>query len=205
MLIYTDGSSLGNPGPGGWCAWFPETQEEFSGRVGHCTNNEIEMMAILNALANTPEGETLVIYTDSRNCMGWLSGRMKIDKDNKILRDLKDAITTIARSKNLKVTFRKVDGHSGDKDNDRADAVAHREATICKNFPPEVSTSEHCFNRLKVTMNIKDLSLEGFKKILIDIESLGGEASGVITETDGQNGEHLFSGTIQRNKIAQDR
>lgn len=58
MKIFTDGSSRGNPGPGGWAAILisPEMPKgidavrELGGREAHTTNNRMEMTAALKAL-----------------------------------------------------------------------------------------------------------------------------------------------------------
>ena len=52
-LIFTDGSSLGNPGPGGWGAvlvLIGSRVIEMGGREAHTTNNRMEMMALIEAL-----------------------------------------------------------------------------------------------------------------------------------------------------------
>lgn len=71
--IYTDGSCIGNPGPGGWGVLiFKEGQEvaAFSGNEPHTTNNRMEMMAIIQALKwlhknEDPSKTQTTVYSDS--------------------------------------------------------------------------------------------------------------------------------------------
>ena len=52
LIIHTDGSCIGNPGPGGWAAVIQHhsKQVELSGPDNPTTNNRMEMMAIIRAL-----------------------------------------------------------------------------------------------------------------------------------------------------------
>ena len=67
ITIYTDGSSRGNPGPGGYGAIiFDEEQvREIGGREDRTTNNRMEMMATIVALENVPANSDVEIYADS--------------------------------------------------------------------------------------------------------------------------------------------
>jgi len=55
IIIYTDGSSKGNPGPGGWAAiiFDGERVKEMGGREEQTTNNRMEMMAAIRASQKT--------------------------------------------------------------------------------------------------------------------------------------------------------
>jgi ribonuclease HI len=73
-VIFTDGSSRGNPGPGGWGALLIENTEkgarvsELGGREEHTTNNRMELMAALKALQFAEERKftaPLELRTDS--------------------------------------------------------------------------------------------------------------------------------------------
>lgn len=72
LEIYTDGSCLGNPGPGGWGVIILDKKEvTLKGSDSHTTNNRMEMTAILNALAwiqenvKDPQTQNITIYSDS--------------------------------------------------------------------------------------------------------------------------------------------
>lgn len=68
FTIYTDGSCLGNPGPGGWAVVFdiPEGRASMSGGYRLTTNNRMELMAVINALEAVSENSKVKIMTDSR-------------------------------------------------------------------------------------------------------------------------------------------
>src|SRR5690349_20559844 len=66
ITIFTDGSSRGNPGPGGWGVIIVSENEvqEIGGRETQTTNNRMELMACIKALENIA-GEKITLYTDS--------------------------------------------------------------------------------------------------------------------------------------------
>ena len=57
VTIYTDGSSLGNPGKGGWGAIliYKDKEKEISGSKKDATNNQMELLAAIKALKNLKE------------------------------------------------------------------------------------------------------------------------------------------------------
>ncbi|HEX8356416.1 MAG TPA: ribonuclease H, partial [Segetibacter sp.] len=69
LIIYTDGSSRGNPGPGGYGAiliW-GEKQKELSAGYRRTTNNRMELLGVITALESlTKKNLPLTIYTDSQ-------------------------------------------------------------------------------------------------------------------------------------------
>jgi ribonuclease HI len=135
VFIETDGACAGNPGPGGWGAIVSQgdVAVELHGPDPDITNNEMELRAIDEALKFLPEDFKgyVVIETDSKGYMDTMMGRGKRwQRDNYVnLRGNKvknagfvDSI--IRRLETLTVEYRKVEGHSGDPWNDRADALA---------------------------------------------------------------------------------
>lgn len=81
ITIYTDGSSLGNPGPGGWGSVliYGKHRKELSGGFRRTTNNRMEILAVIEALKalNTKEKYIVKLHTDSSyvvNSMtkGWI-------------------------------------------------------------------------------------------------------------------------------------
>jgi len=71
IIAYTDGSSLGNPGPGGYGTILLETEKkikkEFSQGYRLTTNNRMELMAVIVALEKLKKPQTeITIYTDSK-------------------------------------------------------------------------------------------------------------------------------------------
>jgi len=67
IKIYTDGSCIGNPGPGGWAAIIitDTKQNSISGRKKNTTNNQMELTAPIQALKLFKKKEKIELYTDS--------------------------------------------------------------------------------------------------------------------------------------------
>ena len=131
VSIYTDGACSGNPGPGGWGAvlLYGRHRKEFSGFKEMTTNNEMEMVAVLETLAYVPEGSAVRIYTDSKLVIGWLAKGWKA-KSNWIIPDLIEAIGLLRDNKGLTVYLKRVKGHSGLPGNEKADKRASLEAAL---------------------------------------------------------------------------
>ncbi|NLE07017.1 MAG: ribonuclease HI [Parcubacteria group bacterium] len=133
ITIYTDGSSRGNPGPGGYGAIiFDEEQvREIGGREDRTTNNRMEMMATIVALENVPANSDVEIYADSeyviKGITSWIKNwqinnwRTK-DRKEVLNRDLWEKLLAVTKDKN--VEWKKVAGHSGHSLNDRCDEIA---------------------------------------------------------------------------------
>ena len=134
IKIYTDGACSGNPGPGGWGARIENgdgTIEELKGGEANTTNNRMELLAAIEALAHLPDGSTLTLITDStytkdgmtqwlagwkRN--GWRTAAKKPVKNVDLWRAL-DAQCTRHR-----IDWQWVRGHTGNAGNERADELA---------------------------------------------------------------------------------
>lgn len=79
--VFTDGSSVPNPGPGGWGVVYVIDNEIIAERHGHdpdTTNNRMELTALLEALDLIPEGTPTTVYSDSnlaiRTITEWAAG-----------------------------------------------------------------------------------------------------------------------------------
>ena len=68
IKIYTDGSCLGNPGNGGWAAIILNDgkKTEIKGNKKVTTNNQMELLAPIEALKKIPKGSKVQIFTDSK-------------------------------------------------------------------------------------------------------------------------------------------
>ena len=68
VTIYTDGSCLNNPGPGGYGAvlLFGSQRREISGGFRLTTNNRMEIMAVISALEALKEPCQITLYSDSQ-------------------------------------------------------------------------------------------------------------------------------------------
>jgi len=134
--IYTDGSSRGNPGPGGWGAIICADNEikELGGREDHTTNNRMELSAVINALVYVDESDIegeIVIQTDSKYViqgitswvLGWQKNGWKTaGKKDVINRDLWEALSFA--SSGLSISWKYVEGHAGHPGNERCDEIA---------------------------------------------------------------------------------
>src|SRR5690606_35502548 len=71
FTIYTDGSSRGNPGPGGFAAVIVSGTKvkEIGDREEHTTNNRMELRAAIEGLKSVPEKAQVEIHTDSEYLM----------------------------------------------------------------------------------------------------------------------------------------
>lgn len=68
VTIYTDGSCLGNPGPGGWGAilMYDSHKKEISGGEANTTNNRMELLGVITALETLKEPCKVELYSDSK-------------------------------------------------------------------------------------------------------------------------------------------
>ena len=131
LKIYTDGSSRGNPGPGGFGAvlLWGEVQKELSAGYRLTTNNRMELLAVIKALESLKKKNiSVTIYTDSQYVVNsvekkWLDNWIKTDfKGGKKNKDL--WLQFHALSKHFKLRFIWVKGHADNKWNNRCDALA---------------------------------------------------------------------------------
>ena len=65
--IFTDGSCIGNPGPGGWAAIIVENggSRKVHGRDENTTNNRMEVLAAIQGIEATPSGVDVCVHSDS--------------------------------------------------------------------------------------------------------------------------------------------
>ena len=84
IVIYTDGSCLGNPGPGGWAALliYNDIKKEISGGEQNSTNNRMEMMAAISALELLKEPCNVQLFTDSKYLQNGMISYMPKWRDN---------------------------------------------------------------------------------------------------------------------------
>ena len=131
IVIYTDGSSRGNPGPGGYGAilmWGGKVKE-LSGAFRKTTNNRMELLAVIQAIMALKKKELPVhVYTDSKYVVEsvekkWLDNWIKTDfKGGKKNKDLWTVYHTL--SKPFKVKFHWVKGHADNPYNNICDQLA---------------------------------------------------------------------------------
>ncbi|HTX63144.1 MAG TPA: ribonuclease H [Acidimicrobiales bacterium] len=136
ITVYTDGSCIGNPGPGGWAWVVPEGRFE-SGAEPRTTNQRMEITAPLRALESLgpdagPDG--VLVRSDSTyvvNCFvqrwwaGWQRRNWRNSQGKPVAnRDLWEPLLALALDQTMPVRFEWVKGHSGDRWNDVVDELA---------------------------------------------------------------------------------
>ena len=130
--IYTDGSSRGNPGPGGYgiVMLYKGQRKELSQGYRLTTNNRMELMAVIKALEALKNDKIdITIYSDSKYVVesiekGWIWNWEKKNFKKKLNSDLWKIF--IPLHKKFKIKFKWVKGHSGDVENERCDGLANK-------------------------------------------------------------------------------
>jgi len=131
VVIYTDGSSRSNPGPGGYGAilMYGGHKKELSQGFRHTTNNRMELMAVIAGLkALTKKSIPVVIYSDSQYVVnaiqkGWLKTWLKTNfKGGKKNSDLWKLYNEVALGFNIQMVW--VKGHAENPYNNRCDELA---------------------------------------------------------------------------------
>ena len=131
LIIYTDGSSRGNPGPGGYgiVLQWGDKRKEISQGFRLTTNNRMELMGVIVALESLTRNDiSVTIYTDSKYIVDsvekrWLDGWIKTDfKGGKKNKDLWNRYYQLSRK--FKIKFVWVKGHAENELNNRCDELA---------------------------------------------------------------------------------
>lgn len=151
VTIYTDGSCLGNPGPGGWAAvlQFGEHEKALTGAASHTTNNRMEIRAAINALQALTKPCRVDLHTDSEYLRNGISGWLQ----NWVRNGWRTATKKPVKNKDLwkqllplverhEVRWHWVKGHTGHPLNERVDQLS-REAAIrdAKGAPADMEAS----------------------------------------------------------------
>ncbi|REL35403.1 ribonuclease HI [Thalassotalea euphylliae] len=135
--IYTDGSCLGNPGPGGYGALliYKAHEKELSQGYQQTTNNRMELLAPIKALQTLKEGCKVTITTDSQyvrqGITNWIHNWLK----NNWKTASKQPVKNVDLWKQLheevqrhEIEWKWVKGHSGHPENERCDDLARTAA-----------------------------------------------------------------------------
>lgn len=137
LIIFTDGASKGNPGPGGWGAIVASDERvtELGGRETQTTNNRMELQAAYEALlrAATLSASEIDVYADSsyviQGALTWGRGWRRNDwvtasKQPVLNRDLWEPFLDLLDSIAAKIRWHNVGGHVGIGGNERVDEIA---------------------------------------------------------------------------------
>ena len=128
-IIYTDGSCLTNPGPGGWCFCVSHDDDRdwiVSGGEEETTNNRMELTAVIEALEFVRKD--CVINTDSQ----WVLKCGKGEWKRKMNLDLWEKFDVV--SKEIDIEWNWVKAHNGNEYNEIVDNIAREEAKRMKNL-----------------------------------------------------------------------
>ena len=141
LKIWTDGSCLGNPGPGGW-AFVATDDKNIAERTGgecNTTNNRMELMAVIRALVAAHRHDAVEIHTDSQYVKNGMQTWMKnwkknnwrtADKKPVKNQDLWQKLDELTQ--NIKIHWVWVKGHAGEEFNERCDELARTSAEKLK-------------------------------------------------------------------------
>jgi len=144
--IYTDGSALGNPGPGGYAAVLlsGDKRLEISGGFALTTNNRMELKAVIEALRVLKgQGHFIRLYSDSKYVIdafaqNWLATWQKRDWKNVKNPDLWQALLPLTNLHRIEWCW--VKGHADVPENERCDVLA-KAAASASSLPPDTGYS----------------------------------------------------------------
>jgi ribonuclease HI len=128
--IYTDGSALGNPGPGGYAAVLlsGDRRLEISGGFSCTTNNRMELMAVVEALqALRGNDHTIRLFSDSKYVVDafvkdWIGGWKRRAWKNVKNIDLWQRLLPLTHQH--QITWCWIKGHAEIPENERCDVLA---------------------------------------------------------------------------------
>ena len=131
ILLYTDGSSRGNPGPGGYgvVLKYGSYRKELSQGFRLTTNNRMELLGVIEGLKAIKKREIPVkIYSDSSYVVnsvnnGWLKSWVSKDLSKKKNSDLWGLFLNVSQTFSS-LEFIWIKGHAGHPENERCDRLA---------------------------------------------------------------------------------
>lgn len=137
ITIYSDGSSLGNPGPGGWAALllWRDHEKEIFGCEAETTNNRMELLAAIHGLESLKRPAQVTLITDSKYVIQGITDWLP----NWIARGWKTASKAPVKNQDLwqrldearrphTIQWEWVKGHAGHPENERVDHLARTAA-----------------------------------------------------------------------------
>jgi ribonuclease HI len=137
ICVFTDGSAIGNPGPGGWAAVLVQNgkRREISGSSPWTTVSEMELRAAVEALRSIPMGPKVELRSDSQLLIqgmqfrvfrwrnsGWCNSRGTPLQYQQLWREL------LVLTESISVRWCWIRGHNGHPIQTRADELAYQEA-----------------------------------------------------------------------------
>ena len=135
--LFSDGSSLGNPGAGGYCSIlkYGDAQKIIKGAEANTTNNRMELKAVIEGLRALKEPCKVDITSDSnyvvKGINEWLKNWIKKNFKGVKNPDLWQEYIKVSSPHNIQAFW--VKGHDGHEENELCDTIAKEEATRIKN------------------------------------------------------------------------
>ncbi|MQF70510.1 ribonuclease HI [SAR202 cluster bacterium AD-812-D07_MRT_10900m] len=135
VYAFSDGSALGNPGPGGYgvVLKYGDNLKELSQGYVHTTNNRMELMGAIMALESLKKRQRVVLTTDSQYVIngiekGWArkwraNGWMRNRKERALNPDMWERLLKAVDRHDVR--FKWVRGHMGHPENERCDELAN--------------------------------------------------------------------------------
>ncbi len=136
IFLFSDGSSLGNPGAGGYCAIlrYKDKEKIIKGGKKDTTNNQMELLAVIKALEALKEPCEVEIISDStyvvKGINEWLKNWIKKGFKGVKNPDLWKRYIEVSKPHKINATW--VRGHNGHKENEICDKIAKEEAQKLK-------------------------------------------------------------------------
>jgi ribonuclease HI len=138
ITIFTDGSCLGNPGPGGYCTIieYKNFVKKFSAGFFLTTNNRMELMSVIIGMEKIKIPSKIVVHTDSRyvyhGITKWINNWIKSGWKNKKKKNIKNIDLWIRLNKVIKkhinIKWIWIKSHSGNLKNEICDINAKKSA-----------------------------------------------------------------------------
>jgi ribonuclease HI len=139
IYVYTDGSSLGNPGAGGFGALIRDlsgNEYELSGAEPNTTNNRMEMLAVYEAFRFLNEHKVkdrnIVVQTDSMLIVKTFTAGWK-KKANRDIWKLIDTEVFYLVTRHNQINWEWIKGHAGHRENEICDQLARAAASQLQN------------------------------------------------------------------------
>ena len=132
ITLFSDGSALGNPGPGGYGAIlrYGDKERIISGGEAHTTNNRMELLGVIEGLRALKEPCDVTIISDSsyviRGINEWLEGWVKRNFAKVKNPDLWQEYIRVSAGHLINGVW--VRGHNGHPENERCDVIAKEAA-----------------------------------------------------------------------------
>ncbi|MFN8671622.1 MAG: ribonuclease HI [Candidatus Sericytochromatia bacterium] len=132
IFVYTDGSAINNPGPGGYCGILKYGNHEkiVKGGESETTNNRMELIAVIESFRHLKEPCEIELVSDStyviKGISEWLEGWIKKSFRNVKNPELWQEYVKVSKGHKISCTW--VRGHDGHEFNEKCDKIARDEA-----------------------------------------------------------------------------